>query len=231
MRQYKKIPAGRFASLAIIMVLPGCIAACCGGGRTVTTSYRVMGRNTDPPPRGGQYTEWKLMTESYEYYPELIGIPDVGPEPGQYLAEVLQELRLENVTECYGSTEGMVLRRAGGGDIDPFNSPELRTLRMRGIKAGPIRRMKGGGFLVFANKISLQFKPSVGSDEQHKNFFGETGITEWRKSNVISYHYEVTIDPGIGSGIHERVERLLETGLLEYAYPSYWVSGSELPYR
>lgn len=192
------------------------------------SSYHVLRPVHTPTGRPGisGTMRWRMETEPYTSYPELIAIPDVQPETGPILGRLMRELHLEDVTECHAG-EGLggsyILRKADGGAFDRFDSPELRTLRTEGFRAGPVLRMRGGSVLAFTNRIALQFKASVGPDEQ-KSLFSDVGAIDVRPSNVIPRHYVLTIDPGIGEGINEMSDRLLASDLLEYAYPEIWES-------
>jgi hypothetical protein len=223
----KSVAGGsRLALFGAVLLLLVLASGCCGGGRNMKGTYQILRPGYTKPEIPGTYGSmiWELHKEEYDSYPELIGVTDVSRDARGALEHVMQRLNLENVTKCYLGEEsvgGFVLRKAGGGAIDRINSEELRQLRNEGFRAGPVLRMSRKEALVFTNRISLAFKPSAGPDEIQQ-VFDYLHATDVRASRGMPNHYTLTLDPGIGEGINDLVERLLETDLMQYVYPDIW---------
>lgn len=203
-----------------LMVVAGGLAALagtagCGSARSVPAMRYYA--NLIP----GEHEQWFQDSIPYQSYPELIGIPGLSADRRPMLPAILDSLGLEDVTSQFLSAEagryGYILRRKDGKAFDRMNDSTLRTLRGRGIGAGPIITISDDGVTVFSHVVYLKPAPSV-SQERLRAFMREEGGSELKRIAGVQDNHYMVLDPGMGEGINDVVLKLLDAGLVTYAY-------------
>jgi hypothetical protein len=182
------------------------------------------------------------ISVAYESEPDLLGIipaPDLEDIADEVLGEplravldrlglVLDEATAHLEKEWSGeaptepSVPGAMLVRRRRGAVADENLPDsgLRELRAspRVQAAGPVVHRAGPNFTILTNRLLVRFRPEV-STEQADRLLSAENLTRLDQLQMQALVSRVQADPAIGAGISQIAERLVESGLVEYAEP------------